>query len=114
MLHLGCLGPCTSMYIMSHLAVSLHLLVIGVAYIAMSHRSQQHSLRRTSIVPTAHARDAKAQAATSSSATSVEWERNSSQTPIDQLPEAEGDWSLPFIGETPEFKADHWEWARKR
>ena len=65
-------------------------------------------------MPTAQARGSKAHAATSSSASSLDWEKNSSQTPIDQLPEPDGDWSLPFIGETPEFKANHWEWARKR
>ena len=52
-------------------------------------------------MPTSQARSTKAHAATSSSAPSLDWERDSPQTPIDQLPEPDGDWSLPFIGETP-------------
>jgi len=77
-------------------------------------RSQGHKRARTLVAPLLQASSTKANAATSSSAASLDWEKNSTQTPIEQLPEPEGEWSLPFIGETPEFKANHWEWARKR
>lgn len=77
-------------------------------------RNQRRRCEETLLVPSAQARDTKANAALSSSANSIDRERNSTQLPIEQLPEPEGDWSLPFIGETPEFKTNHWEWARKR
>ncbi|CAL5224422.1 g7105 [Coccomyxa viridis] len=88
--------------------------VSQTAPISLHKRYEQRTASRSCTAPKAQARSAKAQAATSSNSSSLDWKRNSSQTPIDQLPEPDGDWSLPFIGETPEFKANHWEWARKR
>ena len=82
----------------------------------MTCRSLPHRCHRAAFVTLAQSqpRSTKASAATSSSAPSLDWHSNSTQVPLDDLPEPDGDWSLPFIGETPEFKANHWEWARKR
>lgn len=35
-------------------------------------------------------------------------------TPLDQLPEPEGEFWIPFVGETAEMKRSHFEWAHKR
>ncbi|CAL8463724.1 g3258 [Coccomyxa elongata] len=57
-------------------------------------------------------RDVQTNAASSSRA--VEWDRTDTGSPLEDLPEPEGNWSLPFVGETAEFQANHWEWAHKR
>ena len=82
----------------------------------MTCRNLPHRCHRAAFVTLAQSqpRSTKASAATSSSAPSLDWHSNGTQVPLDDLPEPDGDWSLPFIGETPEFKANHWEWARKR
>ena len=82
----------------------------------MTCRNLPQRCHRAAFVPLAEAlpRSTKASAATSSSAPSLDWHSNGTQVPLDDLPEPDGDWSLPFIGETPEFKANHWDWARKR
>ena len=82
----------------------------------MTCRNLPQRCHRAAFVPLAQAqqRSTKASAATSSSGTSLDWHSSGTQVPLDDLPDPDGDWSLPFIGETPEFKANHWEWARKR
>ena len=82
----------------------------------MTCRNLPQRCHRAAFVPLAEAqpRSTQASAATSSSASSLDWHSNGTQVPLNDLPEPDGDWSLPFIGETPEFKANHWDWARKR
>lgn len=60
----------------------------------------------------AQSRDARTDAASTSRG--VDWDRTDAGIPLEDLPEPEGYWSMPFIGETAEFKANHWEWAHKR
>lgn len=62
----------------------------------------------------AHSRDRDVQAGAASTSRGTAWDETEAGTPLEELPEPEGNFSLPFLGETAEFQANHWEWAHKR
>ncbi len=59
-------------------------------------------------------RDRDVQTGAASTSGGVAWDKTEAGTPLEDLPEPDGNFCLPFIGETAELKANHWEWAHKR
>jgi hypothetical protein len=63
-------------------------------------------------------RDVQAGAAPATTRAPAQWPEAGSPAggapDLEQLPEPEGERWLPFLGETAEFKANHYEWAHKR